>query len=257
MSSKAKSGLSAVRQIPENVLSPPNNFTPGSTTFVSSIRDGKGHAEYHVGAVNNTPFTLSVRHAWLHTGTFTGAESVPSTYDPVSGTHVAEIIAPVKKRFIQAFVNAPSGLGNIFELGIYFQPRASGPTVTSGVGGGGVSTTVGNRQIQNIETETPLAAGSTFNGGERDCLDYEGFSASVHLKGGAVGTTVNVNLQHRHASGVWRTVDSIPLVVAAGAEVEFNRVWSVTRRYNRIQLVNTTANALAETELVTMQKPMA
>jgi hypothetical protein len=72
-----------------------------------------------------------------------------------------------------------------------------------------------------------------------------------------VGTTVNVNLQHRHASGVWRTVDSIPLVVAAGAEVEFNRVWSVTRRYNRIQLVNTTANALAETELVTMQKPMA
>lgn len=145
MASKAKSGLSAVRMFPESVVGPPNTFTVGDPTFISAIRDGKGHAEYHVGIVNNTPFTLQVQHSWRSTGVFTEDQSIVSVVDPVSGNSVAEIIAPVTKRFIKVLVTAPPpGLGVDFEAGIYFQPRASGTTSTSGAGGSGAAAVKGS-----------------------------------------------------------------------------------------------------------------
>jgi hypothetical protein len=263
MASKAKSGLSAVRQFPESVVSPPNSYVDGDPNFISAIRDGKGHSEYHVGVVNNTPFTLQVQHSWRSTGAFTEDQTIASVVDPVSGFSVAEIIAPVTKRFIRVHVTPdaiPPGLGADFEAGIYFQPRASGPVVSSAAGGGGAVVNVsGNQQIQTIEAITLLAAAATFNGGQKDNINYESLSASLTLAS-AAGTTVTIRFQQR-ASGAltFRDTDVIVGVAipAGGALVNFDRVWSITRRFGRIQVENTGANALTTAELVVVQKPIS
>lgn len=165
MSSKAKSGLSAVRQFPESVAAPPNTYTGGAPSFTSSIRDGKGHAEYHIAAVNDTAFTLQVQHAWLSTGIFTEDQLISSVLDPVSGMHVAEIIAPVTKRFVKVVIDAPvPGLGANFEFGMYFQPRSSGGVITSGGGGGGPIVIVGGvvpGTVIETEADTPVGAAAT------------------------------------------------------------------------------------------------
>ena len=165
MASKAKSGLSAVRQFPESVAAPPNAYTGGAPSFESSIRDGKGHAEYHIAVVNNTAFVLQIQHAWLSSGIFTEDQTISSVLDPVSGMHVAEIIAPITKRFLKAVVTAPvPGLGASFEFGMYFQPRSSGGVITSGGGGGGPIVIVGGvvpGTIIDTEADTPVGAGMT------------------------------------------------------------------------------------------------
>lgn len=146
MASKAKSGLSAVRQFPESILQPPNIFTPGATSFSSPIRDGRGHSEYHVAATNATSFTLKVLHAWRDTGPFVLDQSVTSSVDPETGKHIAEIISPLTRRFIKILIDAPTpGLSAAdFEVGAYFLPRSSGSTVTSGSGGSGASPVKGS-----------------------------------------------------------------------------------------------------------------
>jgi len=256
--SKAKSGLTATRQYWERVLDPPNSYTIGSTSFISMIRDGRGHSEYHVGVANNVAFTLQVRHSWRTTGAFTEDQAVASVLDPPTGLHIAEIIAPVTKRYLRIYVTG-TVLGAGFEFGWYFQPRASGPVVTSGAAGGGAAVSVtGNTQVQAVETVVPLGASATFNGAEHDCINYEGLAASLHLVGGVVGTVVQLLLEcHDAPASVWRTVETHNIVVGAGTTVWFSRVWAVLRRYTRITLVNATANALAETDLATMRKPIA
>lgn len=262
MGSKAKSGLSAVRMFPESVLTPPNSFTVGAASFTSAIRDGKGHAEYHVGVVNDTAFTLQIQHAWLSTGQFTEDQTIASVADPVTGKQVAEIIAPVTKRFIKVVVTAPApGLGANFEAGIYFQPRASGGVIASGGGGGGVAasvTVIGNQQVQTVEALPLLAGGASFDGVEKDNLNFEAMSASLTLASGA-GTTIVVKFQQSATSGgTKRDADSITLAIpAGGALVNFDRVWSATRRFGRIRVENTGAGALTTAELVVMQKPIS
>lgn len=145
MSSKAKSGLSAVRQFSEKIVEPPNTFVGGATSFLSGIRDGKGHSEYHVAASNNTAFTLRILHAWRTTGPFTLDQEVAAIVDPVTGLFVAEIIAPISKRYIRISIDAPApGLGVDFEVGGYFLPRPSGAIITSAAGPGGVIPTKGS-----------------------------------------------------------------------------------------------------------------
>jgi len=39
--------------------------------------------------------------------------------------------------------------------------------------------------------------------------------------------------------------------------VPFSRIYGALRRYLRVQAINGTANALAETEIVTMMKPLS
>lgn len=261
MGSKAKSGMSAVRQYPETVTEPPNTYVVGDGSFTSAIRDGKGHAEYHVGVVNGTAFTVQVQHSWRSTGVFTEDQSVSSVLDPVSGLHVVDIVAPVTKRYLKVVVTAPApGLDADFEFGFYFQPRASGPISTSAAGGGGGSNVAitGVTQVQNIETVTPLGAGGTVSGASRDCLSYESFGVSVFLDPDA-GQALNCTLLVENSSdGVtWRTVDSVTLAGAADATVVLNRVYSVCRRYYRASLTNNDAlNALDATELNTMMKPI-
>jgi hypothetical protein len=144
MSSKAKSGLSAGRQFPEKILEPPNAFTPGATTFVSSIRDGRGHSEYHVAATNTTGFTLKVLHSWRSTGPFVLDQTIAAIADPETTKFVANIIAPISRRYIKIHVVAVAPGFNVtdFELGGYFLPRPSGHASTSGAGGTGKSGTV-------------------------------------------------------------------------------------------------------------------
>lgn len=263
MPSKAKSGLSAVRQFPEPVLSPPNDFTLGAASFTSAIRDGRGHAEYHVGVVNANPFTLQVQHSWRSTGAFTEDQTVASVVDPVTGKSVAEIVAPVTKRFIKVLVSVPApGLAADFEAGIYFQPRASGPVTLSGGGGGGAAVTatiVANQQVQTVEALPLLASLASFNGSEQDSINFEAFSASLTLAS-TLGTTVTIRFQER-ASGAatFRDADVISglVIPVGGALINLDRVWSVTRRFVRIRVENTGANALTTAELVTMRKPIS
>jgi hypothetical protein len=259
MASKAKSGLSAVRQFPESVLAPPNTFIVGAASFTSAIRDGKGHSEYHVAAVNATAFTLQVQHSWRSSGVFTEDQVVSSIVDPVSGKHVAEIIAPVTKRFIKVVVKDVL-LAADFELGVYFQPRASGTVALGGGGGSGASVTVvGNQQIQVVEAIPLLAGGATFISSNRDCLNYEAFSASITL-GSTLGTTVTIRFtQGDTILAIFREADVIAglVIPVGGALVNFDRVWSVTRRIVRVHVENTGANALTTAECVTMQKPIS
>lgn len=114
-----------------------------------------------------------------------------------------------------------------------------------------------NQGIQNVESKAPLAGGATFNGATRDCEDYSGFGVSVHLVGGVVATNVDVVISYSDDNGVtWREAYRQNLIVGIGVTVPFNQVYCPTRRYARASLVNQTANALAATELITMQRPI-
>lgn len=268
MGSKAKSGMSAVRQYPETVTTPPNTFAVGASTFTSGIRDGKGHSEYHVGVVNDTAFSLQVQHSWRTTGSFTEDQTIASVLDPVSGLHIAEIIAPVTKKYIKALVTVGgAGLGANFEIGIYFLPRASGPVVTSGPGGGGGASTtiVGITQVQNVETVDPLAASGSFVGAARNCLNYESFGISVYLASDVAGVAIDATaFVENSADGVtWRIVDTIlltgpaPVAPALADPITLNRVYSVCRQYYRVSIENNDGtNALSATEVISMQKPV-
>jgi hypothetical protein len=209
MASKAKSGLSAVRQFSESVISPPNAYTTGTPSFTSAIRDGKGHAEYHVGVVNATPFTLQIQHSWRSTGVFTEDQTISSVLDPVTGGHIAELIAPVTKRFIKAVVTVPPpGLAANFEIGLYFQPRASGPLVSSsGGGGGGASVIVADEVPGTVITtpaDTAVGVGATValpaipSGVRRMTVQVTDGSSTTHIRvrevGGLAGSGKRLDL---------------------------------------------------------------
>lgn len=135
---------------------------------------------------------------------------------------------------------------------------ASGAINVVGGGGGGGGVTTGNTQVQLIETVAALGASATFTGAERNNINFEAFGLSVYLLGGGTATTVTVTFQQSQAAaGTKRPADSVILNVAAGAAVYFDRIWHVTRQYGQVTLTNNTANALAATEVITMQKPIS
>lgn len=116
----------------------------------------------------------------------------------------------------------------------------------------------GNIQIQTVETTTPLGGSATFNGTEHDNINYEGFGISATFIGGGTGTTIRVKFQQRdNVLATFRDAFSVDVVVGAGATVNFDQVFSVTRQFGRAQIINTTANALATTELISLRKPIA
>ena len=262
MGSKAKSGLSAVRQFPESCLEPPNSYSAGDLTFESAVRDGRGHSEYHVAAVNDTPFTLKVLHSWRTTGAWTLDETVDSSLDAETGLYIAEIIAPVTKRYIKAVVEdastGNSGLGANFELGLYFQPRASGPVRTSEDVGAGAPVS-GNEQVQNVEYSGALGSLATVATPFRDCINYEGFSVSVYAERGTGDATLEITIDHSAdgATGI-RVVEHITAyLTAANSTFKLDRVYSATRRYYRVRLANPSANSIAVVDCVVIRKPVA
>ncbi|MGI0149199.1 MAG: hypothetical protein ACREDF_06680, partial [Thermoplasmata archaeon] len=97
-----------------------------------------------------------------------------------------------------------------------------------------------------------------FDGSEQDSIDHEAFSASLTVAS-TLGTTIVVRFQQRATgAATFRNADSITLPVpVGGALVNFDRVWSVSRRFVRIQVENTGANPLTTAELVVMQKPIS
>jgi hypothetical protein len=137
MSSKAKSGMSAVRQFFERIrgLTPPNDYVVGDPSFTGPIRDGQGHAAVHIGVSNNTSGTLRLLQAWRSTGPFVQTVSVITALDPVTGLFTAEIVSQVTRRFIKVIFEAPApGLGAAFEVGGYFEPRSDSDVVTTAGG---------------------------------------------------------------------------------------------------------------------------
>lgn len=134
------------------------------------------------------------------------------------------------------------------------------PVEVVGGGGGGVDVVItGLTQIQNVENGlVPLGAGATLTGASRDCISYESFGVSVYLDptaGQAVNVTVLV--ENSRDGSTWRQVDSVLLSGAVDANVPFNRVYSVTREYYRVSLINNDgAHGLTISELISMQKPV-
>jgi len=102
----------------------------------------------------------------------------------------------------------------------------------------------GMLNIQHIETTTPLGAGVTFTGATRDCIHHSDFAVSVYAD--VAGT---LYLENSMDGTTWRQYDEVSVL----AGVAVNRVYSVTRRYNRVVYKN---GATAQTvfELVTMLK---
>lgn len=192
MASKAKSGLSAVRMFPENILVPPNTFTPGSTTFVSSVRDGKGHAAIHVGVTNDTAFVLTILEGWRSSGPLVQARSIASAADPVTGFHVVDVTMPIQRRYVKISLAVPApGLGANFECGAYFLPRTSAGAAGSSGGGGGSSVVpnrgaflTGNKSVVSNAAAEQLVAAST--------PIPDGFSVFLTFKKANAGANVYV-----------------------------------------------------------------
>lgn len=114
-----------------------------------------------------------------------------------------------------------------------------------------------NEQVQNIETVAPLGGSATWTGTSRDLLNFAGLGVSVYVARDTADTVVQVVVQDSHDNATWRTRETVELPVTAAAPGNgTNRLFSPTRRYMRVMLVNTTANGLSVTEVVTMQKPI-
>jgi hypothetical protein len=133
------------------------------------------------------------------------------------------------------------------------------PVEIVGGGGGGIDVIVnGLKQVQNTESVAALGAGATVTGSSRDCINYESFGISVFLDplaGQAINVTVLV--ENSRDGVTFRQVDSVTLVGATDANMYLNRVYSATRQYYRVSLINNDAtHALTSTELISMQKPV-
>lgn len=127
------------------------------------------------------------------------------------------------------------------------------------VGAGATVTLLGVTQVQNIETVAALAAGATFNGVARNCINYESFGISVFLDPDA-GQALDCSIVVENSSDgglTWREVDTIPVAAAADASETINRVYSVCRQHYRVSVVNLDGlNALDATEVISMLKPI-
>jgi predicted TIM-barrel enzyme len=139
------------------------------------------------------------------------------------------------------------------------QGTVANPLVVTGPGGGALADIVGVQQVQNEETVTPLAASGTSPQNARDMQSYESFGVSVYVEADpAQGLDTTVFVENS-ADGVnWRPVDTVSLKnIVAGSNASLNRVYSVTRQFYRVYVVNNdNVNALAATEVYSMQKPI-
>lgn len=132
--------------------------------------------------------------------------------------------------------------------------------VTGFVGGVPIPALItGNRQIQTVEALPLLAPAAVFDGASKDNIDYESMSASLTLAS-TLGTTVAIRFQQRATGAdVFRSADVVVGVVVpvGGALVNFDRVWSISRQFGRVQVENTGVNALTTAELVVVQKAIS
>jgi len=97
---------------------------------------------------------------------------------------------------------------------------------------------------QFVEPTTLLGAGAIYTGISRDCLGYSDFTVSVFTNVAGI-----LYLENSSDGITWRQYDEVGI----SAGVSMNRVYSVTRRYNRVVYKN---GATAQTvfEIVVMLK---
>jgi predicted amidohydrolase len=114
----------------------------------------------------------------------------------------------------------------------------------------------GNVQVQTVDRALAALAPGTVNLASHDCIEYAGFGVSVYLARTAGDTTVDVVIETSDTgAGNWREVDRQVLTLSvASPAANLNRVYSPTRRFMRVTLVNNTAACNAE--VVTLLKPI-
>lgn len=125
MASKAKSGLSAVRMFPEDIVTPPNTYTPGAPFYLGQIADGQGQSRIHAGVNNNVTGVLRLLQSWTpNLADFVVCCQINTVADPGgSGLFIADIDWPVTRKYVKVvFVGT---LGANFQLGAYFLPRVT------------------------------------------------------------------------------------------------------------------------------------
>lgn len=135
----------------------------------------------------------------------------------------------------------------------------SGRLIVVGPGGGGASSVEILRvvQVENVETTAALGSGGSFTSTGRDLINYQGFGVSVFVTAGAGSLDVDVLVENSQDNITYREVETVNLTGGVGTSASFNRVYDTTRQFYRVTLTNNDgANALATTELMTLQKPI-
>lgn len=116
------------------------------------------------------------------------------------------------------------------------------------------NSSVGSQEI-TVDTTAPLGGNATFTSSTKDSEGWPYFSISVYVERNVADTNVDATVENSNDGVTWRVQDRTNLQLTASQPVQIlNRVYSITRRYIRVRLVNNTANALAGTELTTIQK---
>ena len=130
MSSKAKSGLSAVRQYAEPFLASfeAGDAVNGALSYSLPTMDGKGHSRIRAGVTNGvaSPGKLQILQAWNSAGPFIEVATATTVVDPTSGHQVCDLDIPVTRHFVIIRFwadGAPGVVVGPFELGGYFLPR--------------------------------------------------------------------------------------------------------------------------------------
>jgi len=114
-----------------------------------------------------------------------------------------------------------------------------------------------NAQDFVTDTTTALAAGASFTTGSKDMKNHADLGVNVFVTAGAGSLNVTVELQESFDGATFRVFDTVTLTGAAGASASLARLYSATRRYMRVRVVNNDAgNALAVTEVGTVRKPL-
>jgi len=130
--------------------------------------------------------------------------------------------------------------------------------IVSGGGGGGGTITAVTQVPVSVKT-TPLAAGGSSVSASQDMTNFESFGVSTHVKSIAgQPLTTHVLVENSLDGATWDTVESVTLNNSdLNSVYNFNRVYSVTRKFYRATLVNDDGgNALSETRFALMLKPI-
>ena len=114
--------------------------------------------------------------------------------------------------------------------------------------------------FQQFFTETTAAIGpsASFTSAVFDCEGFESFAISIFLQRNVADTDVDYFVENSLDGITFRQVDTknLPLSTAEPTQI-VNRVYSVTRSFMRVRLVNNTVNGLLATELIVGQKEIA
>ncbi len=129
--------------------------------------------------------------------------------------------------------------------------------VVSTAAAGALTNIVGNTQLFVLDTASALGALGTFSTTTKIMSTQESLGVSVHLLRGAGDVVVDIIVEQAETAIFRELFSQRFTLTVADPQVEFNQVFSATRSRMRVRLVNNTATALGETDVVTTQKPIS